>query len=296
MHFPKFCPGFAAQDVRLAFGDLQYNACMQTFFLKITILCFAASYAVAFALELWHLFRPRPILRFIALGFGGAGLVAHISFLIVQSLVKQELPLGSPTGSLLFLALILAVFYVGEAVHHGRIAWALFVLPLVLGLIGLAVLVPVPSEPANLQPIWAVSHGVLLLLAAVGVSIGFIASVMYLVQLRRLQAKLPPSQGVPLFNLERLELMNRRAILWSFPFLTAGLLAGFALQVDYGLDWFNVRILSVVGLWIVFAILLYLRYWAHVRGRQLALWTMFAFAILVLALISPHSFVQGGGP
>jgi hypothetical protein len=33
-----------------------------------------------------------------------------------------------------------------------------------------------------------------------------------------------------------------------------------------------------------------------VRGRQLALWTMFAFAILVVALISPHSFMQGGGP
>jgi ABC-type transport system involved in cytochrome c biogenesis permease subunit len=283
-------------EERFAIRDLQYNGCMLTFAERVTVLCFAASYATAFALELWHLFRPRPILRILALGFGGAGLLAHVIFLIVQSLVKQKLPLGSPTGSLLFLALILAVFYVGEAIHHRRMAWALFVLPLVLGLIGLGVLVPVPAEEASLQSFWTLAHGILLLLAAVGVSIGFIASVMYLVQLRRLQAKLPPSQGVPLFNLERLELMNRRAILWSFPFLTAGLLAGFALQASYSGDWFSVRILSVVGLWIVFAILFYLRYWAHVRGRQLALWTLFAFAILVLALISPHSFVQGGGP
>src|SRR6266446_1396351 len=103
---------------------------MLTFAAKVTVLCFAASYGVAFALELWHLFRPRPILRLVALGFAAAGLLAHVVYLVVQSV-----PLGAPTGSLFFLALILAVFYVGETIHHQRIAWALFVLPLVLGLI-----------------------------------------------------------------------------------------------------------------------------------------------------------------
>ncbi len=265
---------------------------MLTFTDRVTVTCFAASYAVAFGLEFWHLLRPRPILRYVALGFGAAGLFAHVIYMLVQTV-----PLGSPTGSLLLLAFILAVFYMGEAIHHGRIAWALFVLPLVLGLIGLGVLAPT-DEPttASWQSFWGMTHGTLLLLAAVGVSIGFIASVMYLVQLRRLQAKLPPSQGLPLFNLERLELMNRRAILASFPLLTAGLLAGFALQVNYGAGWLSVRIWSAVGLWVVLAILLFLRYRVHVRGRQLALWTMFAFAILVLALISSHSFAQGGGP
>jgi ABC-type uncharacterized transport system permease subunit len=268
---------------------------MLTFSQKITVMCFAASYATAFALELWHLYRPRPILRLVALGFGGAGLLAQVTYLIVQ-----PVPLGSPTGSLFFLALILVVFYVGETIHHQRIVWALFVLPLVLGLIGLGVLVQGRSAtqtPATLGDFWVWTHIVLLLLASVGISIGFIASVMYLVQLRRLQAKLPPSQGLLLFNLERLELMNRRAILGSFPLLTVGLLIGIILQFSKGVeDWLSLRVLSVAGLWIVFAILLYLRYRVHVRGRQLALWTMFAFVILVLALVSSHDFNQGGVP
>ena len=267
---------------------------MLNFIERITVMCFAASYAVAFGLELWHLLRPRPILRYIALGMGGAGLFAHIGYLAVQSV-----PLGSPTGSLLLLALILAVFYVGEAIHHGRIAWAIFVLPIVLGLIGLALVVEGQSGSTSTgwQAFWGITHGTLLILAAVGVSVGFIASVMYLVQLRRLQAKLAPGQGVPLMSLERLEQMNRRAILWSFPLLTAGLLAGFALREGALLDdWLNPKILSLVGLWLVFAILLYLRYRVHVRGRQMAMMTMVAFAILVIALVFPHSFVQGGGP
>jgi ABC-type uncharacterized transport system permease subunit len=271
---------------------------MLTFLEKVTVMCFAASYGVAFALELWHLFRPRPILRIFALGFGAAGLLAHIIYLTMQSL-----PLSSPTGSLFFLALILAVFCFYGTIHHERVAWALFVLPLVLGLVGLGVLLldasNASSRPESWGYFWGLVHGALLILAAVGVSVGFIASVMYLVQLRRLRTKAPPNHGLPLQSLERLELMNRRAILWSFPLLTAGLLAGFALQLYNGMllqDWLNVRILSLVGLWVVFAILLYLRYWVHVRGRQLALWTMFAFVILVLALVSPHSFVQGGTP
>ena len=39
-----------------------------------------------------------------------------------------------------------------------------------------------------------------------------------------------------------------------------------------------------------------LRYRVHVRGRQLAILTMFAFAILIVARICPHSFDQGVEP
>ncbi len=266
---------------------------LTTFAAKITIMCFAASYGVAFALELWHFLRPRPILRYIAIGFGAAGLLAHIIYLLMHSL-----PLSSPTGSLLLLAFILSVVYIGEAIHHGRIAWALFVLPIVLGLIGLAMLrEPSETSATGWEYYWGVAHGTLLLMAAVGVSVGFIASIMYLMQLRRLQAKLPPNQGLPLFNLERLEEMNRRAILWSFPLLTAGLLSGFALQAYQGIlgqGWNNPRILSVVGLWLVVAILLYLRYRVHARGRQVAIMTIIAFAILVIALVFSHPSVTGG--
>src|SRR5262245_33212472 len=66
---------------------------------KVSIFCFAASYAVALALELAHLLSPRPILRYLGLGFGMAGLCAQLIYVFVQSL-----SLGSPAGSLLFLA------------------------------------------------------------------------------------------------------------------------------------------------------------------------------------------------
>ena len=57
-------------------------------------------------------------------------------------------------------------------------------------------------------------------------SVSFLASVMYLIQARRLRRKVAPGSVVPMLSLERLETMNRRALNLAFPMLTAGLLVG----------------------------------------------------------------------
>jgi ABC-type transport system involved in cytochrome c biogenesis permease subunit len=273
---------------------------------RITIFCFGASYAVALAFELASLLRPHRVLRLAGLVFGGAGFVAHTLFVLLQ-----PLPLASPVGSLVFLAWILAVFYLYGSVHHHKVAWALFVLPLVLGLTVLAGLQPGVvggQEAARLRDLlafhgehfWGLVHGLLVLLAAVGICVGFVASLMYLVQSHRLKAKAPPGQGVRLLSLERLETMSRRALLLAFPLLTAGILVGVALllQSREALSgWGDPKILSAAALWLVFAILVYLRYAAGARGRQVAVLTILAFALLVLSLASPvHSFGAGGSP
>jgi ABC-type transport system involved in cytochrome c biogenesis permease subunit len=273
---------------------------------RVTVLCFGASYTVALALEILQLLRPRRIQRLLALGFGIAGLLAHTIYVAIQ-----PLELGSPFGSLLFLAWILAVFYLYGSIHHRRLAWGAFVLPLVLGLVLLARLFPPKTDPRENAPVWSLFsyqgerfwglvHGTLVLLAAVGVCVGFVASVMYLVQVRRLRKKTLPGRGMKLLSLERLEAMNRRAIILAFPLLTAGLLVGIGLMLHGGEplgDWSSPKVLSALGLWLVFAILLYLRYGFHARGRQVALLTIVAFALLLVTLAAPvHPFVGGGMP
>ncbi len=265
---------------------------MESLLARVTIFCFAASYSAALGLEVWHLLRPRPILRFVALGAGIAGLVAHIIFLSVQNI-----QLNSPTSTILLLAFVLAVFYLYGSLHHQGFAWGLFVLPIVLVLVLLATpqleLVEgkgsVLGQLFSFNEFWASVHGILILLAGVGVCVGFVASLMYFVQTYRLRNKVMPNAGIKLLNLERLESMNRRAILWSFPLLSAGLLVGVLLLIrtDSGTVQFS-KIVSTLALWVVFAVLLYLRYGVHVRGRQMALWTVFAFVIMLLAFWFSH--------
>ena len=138
---------------------------------------------------------------------------------------------------------------------------------------------------------------ILLLFAAVGISIGFLASVMYLVQASRLKRKANPLGGMKILSLERLEEMNRRAVNLAFPLLTLGLLLGGVLLRQYhGLaeNWFSVKVLGTVGLWLVFLVLVYLRYAAHVPGRRLARLTVLAFGLMVVVLAAAHPFAGGG--
>ncbi len=266
-------------------------------FERVTVFCFAASYAVALLLEVAQLFRPRAAVRLCSVGFGSAGLLAHTIFLAVQRPV-----LGSRDGSLLFLSWILAVFYLYGTLHHRRIAWGLFVLPLVLGLIGLGTLFGTErpaAEESWWPPFWVSVHLVLLLLAAVGIIVAFLASVMYLVHARRLRSKALPVEGLKFLSLERLEEMNRRAILLAFPLLTAGVLVGMALLArspEPVQSWTDPRVLLAALLWLVFGVLLYLRYSRHIRGRRVAILTIVAFVLLVATLAVPHTLGRGGMP
>jgi ABC-type uncharacterized transport system permease subunit len=263
--------------------------------------CFALSYLCAFLLELARLTWPAKGWRVAGLAFGAAGVFAHTAYL----LYNQPSP-AAPYGSLLLLAWVLALFYLWGTVHHAKQAWAVFVLPVVILLVVMSLLLVTASpdsarftvpEWAAGERFWGVVHGMLILLASVGVSVGFLASVMYLIQARRLRRKVAPDSVVPMFSLERLETMNRRALNAAFPMLTAGLLVGtILLQHGHSLgdNWLSLKVLSTAGLWLVFLVLLYLRYSAHVPARRLAALSIISFGLLLVALVASHPFAVGG--
>jgi ABC-type uncharacterized transport system permease subunit len=267
----------------------------------ITHACFGLSYLLAFVFELARLVWPAFGWRIAALGLGAAGVFAHTAYITFN----QPTP-AAPYGSLLLLAWALALFYLYGTVHHARQAWAVFVLPLVIALVGLSLALATTAHetapvdvPAWLSGprFWGAAHGTLLLLASVGVSVGFLASVMYLIQARRVRNKVNPARVVPMLSLERLETMNRRAVNISFPLLTVGLLVGsLLLSYDHGTteEWVSLKVLSTAGLWVVFLVLLYLRYATNVPGRRLAAFSVAAFGLLLLALVASHPFVPGG--
>jgi ABC-type uncharacterized transport system permease subunit len=265
---------------------------------NVTHSCFALSYLCALLLELGRTFWPGKGWRVAGLAFGAAGLVAHSAFILFH----QPTP-AAPYGSLLLLAWVLALFYLYGTVHHAKQAWAVFVLPVVIGLVGLS-LASAPGRSDFAVPEWAagdrfwgIVHGLLILGASVGISVSFLASVMYLVQARRLKKKLAPGGAVPMLSLERLETMNRRALNVAFPLLTAGLAVGTLLLSQghaIGDNWLSLKVLTTAALWVVFLVLLYLRYAGSVPARRLALLSIAAFVILLVALVASHPFAEGG--
>ena len=59
------------------------------------------------------------------------------------------------------------------------------------------------------------------------------------------------------------------------------------------LSWADARILGTVILWMVFGLLLYMRYGFHLTGRRMAQLTIIAFVLLMFTLVSSHEFVRG---
>jgi len=267
---------------------------------SIKIFCFLASYTLALVLELWHHFQPRPALRRFAQFAAAAGFVAQTLYL-----ADKGPPLKWLSGFALILAWILALFYLFGSLHYQRLAWGVFVLPLVVGLVVLGHFGPLlHSEDTGtgshyrLENIVSlrVVHGVLLLLAAVGLCVGFVASLMYLYQARLLRTK-QPVHGPNTLSLERLEMMNRRAIVVAFPLLSAGMLLGIGLMFAEQISgWTDPRVLSSFVLWLTFGILVYLRFGAHLRGRRIAVWTIVTFGLMVACLTLAHNVGAGGAP
>jgi ABC-type transport system involved in cytochrome c biogenesis permease subunit len=261
--------------------------------------CFGLSFLAALTLEAARWRYPAKWLRVVSLAFGAAGLFAMTVYLALH-----KPTLAAPDGSMLLLAWVLGVFYFFGSLHHPGQAWAIFVLPVILALIALAfVLIAPDAETAASIPGWLTGerlggaiHGLLLLGAAVGVSVAFVASVMYLVQSERLRAKSMPLVSLKMLSLERLEHMSRRAITLATPLLTAGLiLGGLLLHKDRtsAASWLSIKVLGTAGLWMVCLVLLYLRYGAAVSGRRLAVLSIVAFVILVAVLAATHPFAEG---
>lgn len=263
----------------------------------ITHACFGLSYLFALLLELFRQARPGNSVRIASLLFGLAGMVAQTIYLFVH----KPNP-ATAYGSLLLLAWILAIFYLYGSLHHWSQAWALFVLPVVILLVGLSFAAHGDSSEVGVwfsgENFWGVVHGLFLLAASVGITVATLASVMYLVQSRRLRMKRNPLGGMRLLSLERLETMRRRAINLAFPLLTVGLLLGIIrVPADEAsaANWTAAKVLGTIGLWVVALLLMYLRYGAHVPPRRLALLTIAAFGLMLLTLAASHPFATGEG-
>jgi ABC-type uncharacterized transport system permease subunit len=263
--------------------------------LEVTTLCFAASYAVALAVELAALRFHVPARRAWLLVVTAAGLVAHTLYLAKRVEETQLAPLASSADWLLLAAWVLAVTYMAAAVYLPRAASGLFLLPLVLVLIGASLAASdEPFAPERASRFWGGLHGSVLLLATATVSVGFAAGMMYLLQSYWLKRHRVPGTELRLPSLELLERINTAALAISAIFVGLGFVSGLVLsqlrhrgEVDYHL-WADPVVWSLAAMliWLVAAEVFRLVYPAARRGRKVAYLTLASFVFLVIALAS----------
>lgn len=258
---------------------------------RISLTCFGASYVVALAFDCLYLKLPMRLLRVFSLGFTVAGLVAQTTYLACRQPALVE-----PFGYFLFLAWILAVVHLVRVAPQNSRTISLFTLPLVILLVFLAWFLGGPSEwgghfLSRRNPLINTVHVGGLIGASVTMSLGYIASCMYLARSWQLRSKHIPGWGLKLPSLENLEIFIRWSLAFTFPLMTAGLVLGVGLGASSPEDWSgwtNPRVIATLGLWIDFAVLVALRHGLGVRGNLLAILMIVAFGLFMVCAILPH--------
>ncbi len=260
----------------------------------VTTVCFAASYAVACALELSRLvFRSR-VRGLAMIGFAAAGLVAQTAFLYYRAAGTTGAALSSERDWFLMAAWALVAIYLYLAAAHPKTPFGLFLLPLALALIGAARFLanPRPLDRESASRVWGAIHGASLVLAAAAVLVGFVVGLMYLGKAWRLKRKRLPTGGLSLPSLEWLQWTNGRAIVVAVLMLGLGIVSGTVL------DQINIRNPAarlgssdpvVIGTWLMFFWLLVALAAVYSRrpsrqGRKVAYLTLAAFVFLAIVL------------
>lgn len=263
---------------------------------NVSIFCFLASYLLALGLEAVRLVRRTTISRAALLAFAAAGLVAHTAFLYFQSQRASLPPLLSSTRDwMLVLAWVVVVLYLFLTSVDRDLAIGVFLLPLVLLLVGAAYFVSgapnaaLANDLGQVRYAWAMLHASLLVFGIAGVLVGFVLSMMYLVQHRRLKRRQALQNGLTLPSLARLARLNWWAVMISVPLLTLGMGVGVGLTFlteDRTLSWTDPVVVGNAIAWLAMAALfVWLAKKDHPAGRQVAWLTVWAFGFMLVTVV-----------
>jgi len=234
--------------------------------------CIAVFPAVLYSVERW---------RKTCVHLGGLALFFHfvsVIEMLVQahrwmpvSVREIESLLGLAVAALFFL-----VWWLYDAISLG-----IFALPATFFLVFVPALGPdrytFPSE--GVRTSWLVAHIVALLMAYAALCFSLLASMLYLVQERRIKAKPRPGKSswwAPfdwLPPLDTLERVSHATLEFGFPCMTVGLVIGSVLaqETALGAAYFaDPKVIASFISWGVYVFLLFVRRSAGLRGRKAA--------------------------
>lgn len=264
-----------------------------------------AAYAAATVFYVYFVMSKKKSYSWYATFLTGAGFLCQTASIgIRSSLTGGTLMTGGNSLVLAAWALVL-VYFVVEHLAKLKIYGAVLVpiaclLMLAARVIGVGSTGATPAEADALAVLlrdWRTGiHVVLVMLANAGFSIGAAASIVYLLQESQLKRHTTGGWLKRLPSLAQTDLVARRAISWSYPAYTAGLLIGIvnALGIDRAGWWADPRIMMAGVVWAVFGVYLYLHYGRGVQARTSArvaiVGLVFVVALSIIARTLPLGF------
>jgi cytochrome c-type biogenesis protein CcsB len=226
-----------------------------------------------------------------------AGLGAHAVSIAVRSWTAGHLAVTTFDEALSFLALLLVAVFLLVQLRRPLVALGAVVSPLAFGLTLAADAVYGGARPLPpvLDSAWLPVHVILSVLGDAVFALAFSASLLYLVQERRLKAR--RGRGVLRFlpSLEALDRLNYTCLVWGLILLTLGIVSGIVwAHTAWGRFWSSdPKLIFSLVTWGIYVVLLQGRMTAGWRGRRAATLTIAGFAVIVFSLVSVNVLALG---
>jgi ABC-type uncharacterized transport system permease subunit len=234
----------------------------------------------------------RPRWRHLALPAALGGALFHfVSLAETLAAAHRALPVDTHE-TLSMLGLLLAVAFLVLARLYRTVSLGIFLLPIAV----LLAIVPAfhPGRetiayPRESHTGWLLLHIALLMAAYAALFLSLIASLLYLIQERRLKQKRAPRRTW-LPPLETLDQIGLTTLEFGLPCMTAGLLVGsvIALQTIGPSFFADPKVLLSVAMWIAYILMIFIRRHSGLRGRRAVYLSSFVF-LGVLAVWSANA-------
>src|SRR5207247_511066 len=226
-----------------------------------------------------------------------AGFVAHGLSIAVRSWTAGYMAVAACDEAPSFLGLRLMAVFLVVQLRRPLVALGAVVSPLAFGLTLAADAVYRGARPLPpvLDSAWLPIHVVLSVLGDAVFALAFSASLLYLVQERRLKARRAPAALRYLPSLETLDRVNYGCLVWGLVLLTLGMVSGIVwAHAAWGRFWSSdPKLLLSLVIWGIYVVLLQGRMTAGWRGRWAATLTIAGFAVIVLSLVGVNVLALG---
>lgn len=251
---------------------------MSLLWLRVAVLL----YGIAALAVLPAALYDRPRWRHIAVPATVAAVLFHfVSLAEMLNAAHHALPVDTHETQTL-LGLLLALSFLLVFWRYRTVSLGVFILPICF----LLCLIPAfhPGQEAAfplLHSRWILLHIVLLLAAYAALLLSLLASLLYLIQERRLKQKLPTLPWLP--ALETTDQIALKTLLFGFPCMTAGLLIGsLVAQATVGASYFrDPKILLAFAMWLAYVGMIYIRRHSGLRGRRAVYLSSFVFLVVL---------------
>lgn len=243
------------------------------------------------------LFLQKEVYQKSAFGLVCTALACHLGHMVIYTRSAGYFPIQNLEQSLSVSAFSVGCMFLFLKYRANLKILGVFTSTVLSGIMVAVWLIPGTPVEGNviLKGFWFYAHIIMIFAGNAALALSCGAGILYLLQEKGIKSKHPGFFFKRLPSLDFLDNVGYTCLSTGFALLTIGLVTGFIYaKTIWGKFWsWDPKELFSVGTWLIYAILLHLRYHSGWRGRNSAIMAIVGFIIIIFTFLGVNLLLGG---